>query len=629
MTGRRAAAGSILVAAWASALSAVLLGLLSGEDWSSVLRLVITAVVYAPVAAIMLGHGLLPLGVLIGALASTSGLLSLSVMLAVLPGAGPTAGTVVQIVAFLARQPEIAALGILPWLLTGAHPIRRWGIALGLAAIGIDIAVSLAAVWGAAPARWIQVTPLVAALASLVFACASLAQQWRRGDRREREALVCFAGGAALLVSSYVRVVVHLPEAGASLADAVFILAQVLLTTAILAVALSGREKPRDDRLFAGVVLVQSLAVGIALYLVVEQSAVLAGLPPQVAGALGAGILALTFSSMTGFIRRRTRTLYFGAIVDAREALARLGDRIDDSSASSGGGVRALAESLLDTWGLASVRITPASDMPGVLVGDPDVAVAVVELRTGSRSVAALEVSSADESILRARVLPVIDEIAPLVGVAVLLASVNNELAETRRRTLGVRREERRMLRRELLDGLAPALAGVGFGLAAAGHRLAEGKPIGEEIGRLRSDVSSSAADVRRLARALLPTALDAGDLDAALDELARRLGTEGIAVSVRSVGADVLDAELQTSIYLATSEALSRLARLAGVRRIDASLSLGEDRLQILVDLPDADLAHDEGVTAGEIMVRLAADLGGALEKDAVGPGVKVVIRR
>ena len=62
-----------------------------------------------------------------------------------------------------------------------------------------------------------------------------------------------------------------------------------------------------------------------------------------------------------------------------------------------------------------------------------------------------------------------------MVAATVHLAATTAALARSRRRLSDARDEERRALRRELHDGLGPALAGIGLGLQAARNQLAVG----------------------------------------------------------------------------------------------------------------------------------------------------------
>jgi signal transduction histidine kinase len=54
------------------------------------------------------------------------------------------------------------------------------------------------------------------------------------------------------------------------------------------------------------------------------------------------------------------------------------------------------------------------------------------------------------------------------VGVVVRAVRLSHELQRSRERIVTTREEERRRIRRDLHDGLGPALAGVAFGLDAA-----------------------------------------------------------------------------------------------------------------------------------------------------------------
>ena len=61
-----------------------------------------------------------------------------------------------------------------------------------------------------------------------------------------------------------------------------------------------------------------------------------------------------------------------------------------------------------------------------------------------------------------------LDQLRGVLGVALELVLLNRQLESASSRLVEVRMEERRMLRRDLHDGMGPALAGVGLGLAAA-----------------------------------------------------------------------------------------------------------------------------------------------------------------
>jgi signal transduction histidine kinase len=622
---------AVVVLAWLPVVAAVTVSAIASVEWAGTLRLMITAVVYAPVAVIALTRRRAPVAIITGTLAVTSGWFALAVIVGELPGTGPDLDDVVRWSAFLARPAELAALAVLPWLLVrGRGRLRAAGIWLGLAAIAGECVTWLLWFGGAPPPPWIDVLPLFIALASFVAAAIALAGEWRSGTDRERQALTWFALGVALLLVSYVRVVVELPPMAAVVADAAFVLAQGLLPTAILAVLLGGREIASDRRLADGIVWVQSLALAVSLYLVVNEAAVLIGMPRAVAGAFAAGALALSFSAVSRFVRRRTALLYFGPGADARQVLGRLGERL--AVAGEDTGIRGIAESLLVTWQLSSVTIDPVAETVSVRVGSPGVASIATELRAGGRRVGTIELTSDDETVLEHRVRPVLEDLAGLIAVAVLLATVNQEVASTRRRTLGVRREERRMLHRELHDELAPALAGIGFGMAAASRLIDAGDSTAPAaVAEVRAQVAVRTEDVRRLARTMLPAALDAGDLDGALRELAQRFSGDGLELAVRSGGTDVLEAGVQIALYLTLAEAVSRLRRESGLRRIDLHVDIEESRVTARLSAVGARPTVAGWRALIEATTKRALDVGGVVTAtvDAGGHTLEIAVRR
>lgn len=560
--------------AWLPVAIAVTLAALQGIHWAAVVRLVVTALVYTPVAAIVLTRRHLAIATIVGTLAISSGWLALVIVLRDLPGAQSAIDPLFEPLVLFARQCEIAALSILPWLLATTRPhIRLSGITFGFTAIVIDVGLWAFTVTGHQVSRELLLLPLLLAVLSFLAAAVPLADRWRRGGAGDREALTWFGLGVIFLILSYLRLVVPMSDTLAAFADVAFVLAQGLLPTAILAIVLGGEAIGSDRRLTEGIVWLQALALAIAMYLAVDEFARLLGLSAAVAGAFAAGVLVLAFSATLRFVRQRTTRLYFGPGVDAREVLGRLGERLAVSG-TNGAGVRELAESLKEIWDLASVTIIATTTDNTVRSGDRGPAMIATELIVGRRSAGRIELTGDDDTRLQTTVAPVLQQVATLIGVAVLLADVNQEVAATRQRTLGIRREERRMLHRELHEELAPSLAGISFALTAAQRLVASGEPAATTaIGELRCQVADRVEGVRQLARTLLPAALDAGDLDGALAEVARRFNDEGAVVAVRAAGSDVLEAGVQVAVYLTVVEAVSGFLRRGGVDRIEVDI--------------------------------------------------------
>ncbi len=610
--------------AWAPAAAAVLVAVVADHDWSIVLRVVVTAVVYAPVAAIVLSVGRRWIGVIVGALAISSGWLALVVVISELPGTRPGIDPVLFTLLAAARQPEIAALAILPWLLVRARgPLWHLGVGIGMSAIAVDLS------WWALRAAGVdaghQAVSLAMALLGFLCAAVAIARQWRHGPPDRREALAWFGLGAVLMTLSYVRVL----GLGAGLvADAIFVLAQGLLPAGIIAASMRGHIHGSVRWLVASMVWIQALAFAISLYLIVGALLSRLGAPGWMAGAGAASALALVFGSMLGFVRRRTTRLYLGPGADARVVLERLGERISVAGGSSPG-TGGLAESLRAVWGLSSVTIrTSAED--GTRAGRGGRFAITQQLHSGGRTVGSIELTGDDAGILDHIVAPLVRRIDPLIAVAVLLDASNREVATMRRRTLGVRYEERRMLHRELRDDLAPSLAGIGYGMAAARRRIAD-RPAeaGPVVAELRRDVAERAEVVRRLARSMLPPALDAGDLDGALTDLARRFSDDDVTVTLRAAGADVAESHTQIGVYLLLAEVVSRARRSPEVRGIALQVRPRVHDLLVTVDLGEG--ACEPAIwTALTLAVdRHAADIGGTVTETAAGRSLVIVVPR
>ena len=621
---------ALIACSWAPALGAVGISLALGIDWTPVLRVVVTALVFAPVAGIALDRGAAGVGTIFAALALTSGWLAAVVTAVTVWPDVEWLDTATRVALVVARQPETAALGIMPWLLVRNAGVARRGASLAVTAIVWDLLVSAATMSGSDVAEWIRTAPVVLALVSLAASAVVLVRQWRHGDAPDREAVAWFAVGAFLLIVSYVRIAGPLGPAAAAICDAAFVVGLGLLPTAVLAMALRGRGVGlgRERSVFTTIVFMQSLSVAIGFYLVVDQTGAVVGLPPAMAGGFAAGALALSFGEVTRLVRRRTARLYFGSGVNVRQVLGRLGERLT-MTGSGASAVEALAASLRASWRLDSVAIHASGEPGSVCVGDPGPATLDSPLTAAGQSVGRIELTGQDDAVLHAAVAPVLVQVAPLIGVAVRLAGLTQEVAAVSARTLGVRREERRMLHRVLRDELAPALAGLGFAMAAAQRSVEAGSPDARPaVADVRAQVAGRAEDVRRLARALLPAALDAGDLDGALRELVQRLASDGVPVSVSAAGTDGLSPMTQVAAYLLLADVTGRLRRLPGARALDLHVGVEGVRAVLRVSVAGAPVPGEQWSEVRQEIGDRASEFGGVLREPA-GPLLEIVVPR
>ena len=98
---------------------------------------------------------------------------------------------------------------------------------------------------------------------------------------------------------------------------------------------------------------------------------------------------------------------------------------------------------------------------------------------------------------------------------------------------MSAREEERRRLRRDLHDGLGPALTGVSLGLRTAVRQLERAphadtlRPSRQLLERAADEVDALVVEVKRIVRDLRPTALDQLGLVDAVAEFTRTFGDD------------------------------------------------------------------------------------------------------
>jgi signal transduction histidine kinase len=212
-------------------------------------------------------------------------------------------------------------------------------------------------------------------------------------------------------------------------------------------------------------------------------------------------------------------------------------------------------------------------------------------------------------------------ELAPVVAATVQMAATTGALSASRRRLAEARDEERRALRRELHDGLGPALAGINLGLQAARNMLDTSPTTAVELfDRISVELEGRIEEVRGLARGLLPPALGELGLEPALAELAERYAVTGLAVELRVEGDGLADLapEVANAVYAIVSEAVRNVHRHAGASRCRVEVARDPDLVVVVAD-DGSGLAANASPGVGLASMRERAEgLGGSFR---VGP--------
>lgn len=153
-------------------------------------------------------------------------------------------------------------------------------------------------------------------------------------------------------------------------------------------------------------------------------------------------------------------------------------------------------------------------------------------------------------------------------------------LLRSRERLVEAADRERRRIARDLHDGLQAQLVM----LAVDAQRLASADPdvVGARATRLRRDIDTAAADLRRLVHDLVPAALIERGLFAAAEELADRMP-----IPTRLIGAvGVLGDAIADTAYFVIAEGLTNVVKHSQARSAVVLLEVHGDEL--VLDLSD-----------------------------------------
>jgi signal transduction histidine kinase len=191
---------------------------------------------------------------------------------------------------------------------------------------------------------------------------------------------------------------------------------------------------------------------------------------------------------------------------------------------------------------------------------------------------------------LRARDHRLLDDLAVHLAGLLHAHRLTVELQAARERLVLGREEERRRLRRDLHDGLGPALAGhlLRLDLVASEVRphSATLPHLADDVAALRADLQATVLDVRRVVEGLRPPALDELGLPGALVQATRRL-TAGSPTTVRLEVADLppLPAAMEVAVFRIVSEAVANVVRHAKACECSVHASIASGVLRVVVE--------------------------------------------
>jgi signal transduction histidine kinase len=395
------------------------------------------------------------------------------------------------------------------------------------------------------------------------------------------------------------------------------------------AVTVLDRRTVEVDRLLRRAFIVIGVtAVSLAAFVVVFAiGAAVAGDTPGAIG--GAFVVALIGVPVSGRVRARVDAALYGHR-DPSTAVARLNEEIetaDDPTESLPGLARAVGE----TVGASGVLLEPDPRLGLGSVGwgaPPEEPRYERVMRHRGRELGRIVLGArAPGEEYPPADLALIELLVRHISLAVEAVALAAQLQRSRGEIITAREQERRRLRRDLHDGLGPALAGIALTLEAAQN---SDQAAGSElIDGAREQTHAVVAEVRRIVRGLRPPTLDALGLAAALRAHADRLAPLKIEIEC-TTPAPQLTAAAEVAVYRIVTEALTNVVRHADATRCDVSLRDHENQIVVRI----ADDGHgieqhsDPGIGLRSMRER-AAELGGHVELGAAElGGLAVTVR-
>jgi signal transduction histidine kinase len=533
--------------------------------------------------------------------------------------------------------------GLVPWELatTGRRPLYEavwWSTAALVAVLAIGEATG-----ARSPGLDVVDVSTWLLVASATAATVRLVVLWRMRARHDDDPLPGW-----LAVGAVVAWLAFVPERfgvwewsfpGRDVVGPLLLLATLpILIVAVLVRAL--RDRPGR---FHGVAhdVIGWLAFSCAIIIV--YTGVVAGLGRLVGGDGPTWLLVATTGAIAVFAepaRRRIRgavdRLVWGARDNPLEVVRGVVDHVGTDSGDEL--LPALAESLQRELRLEAVAIdvrTPDGWRREAASGPPTAYERVVELQQRDEVVGRLVVGWEHGPSLRARDERVLAELAGPLGLAVGWVRLATELRRSSVSIVSAREEERRRLRRDLHDGLGPALTGVSLGLRTAVRQLERSQyaasltPSRELLDRVADEVDALVIEVKRVVRDLRPTALDQLGLLDAVGEFTRTF-SDDLEFHLTMPSAPVeLPAAVEVAAYRIVTEAVTNVVRHARAAQCWLSISTGPT---VEIDVVDDGIGVEDGVQRGvgwTAMRERATELGGSVQVTRHDPhGTHVHVR-
>ena len=479
----------------------------------------------------------------------------------------------------------------------------------------------------------VGIVGVIVVVAGLVAALMAFIVRYRRseGDERQQLRWVGVSLGLALplfVVGALLWGVVP----GAALLTG---LASLLLPAGIAVAVLKYRLYEID------LVINRALVYGVMTIVVLVGYVVIVGLIGATLSSRGdlflslvvTGVVAVCFQPVRERVQRFVNRLMYGERDDPYTAIATLG-RTLAASLQLDTVLPTIVETIGQTLALQYVGLA-------LVEGASQKAAIVAEYGTSSPdfltfllvhqgiALGEIRLAARPGERLRERDRRLIADLAPQVAAAVHAVGLSQELQLARQRIVQLREEERRRIRRDLHDGLGPALAGLTFTLEAVRNLTGSDLQRADELlVSATEQVQTMIGDVRQLIYGLRPPALDQLGLAASLRGLATQEFSPETSVTIDAPNLmPPLPAAVEVAAYWIAQEALTNVKRHAHAQHCSVRVAVEPTTLRLEIADNGAGLSIGSSGIGLHTMKERAAEVGGNCEiSERTGGGTLVL---
>jgi len=462
-------------------------------------------------------------------------------------------------------------------------------------------------------------------LATTALAVAALVVRRRRADGDTRQQIRVLAMGGLAIPLGIGLEIVNLPGSDLLLATAVPLAAGA----AILKYRLFDIDL-LVNRTLVYVTLTAVLALGYGV-LAVTLGAFLGEGP--VSPLIATGAVAVAFQPLRARLQRGVSRLLYGERDDPYSAVSRI-SRILEPATEPEALLPRLADAVTEALGLPFAGIeTIDGEGVGRLVASRGRTMVQAEefpMVHNGRLVGRLLVSPRTiKGSFTARERALLQDLARQSGVALDAMQLTDALRASRARLVRSREDERRRLRRELHDGVGPALAGATMQIGAA--RNAAAQQTEAALDKLQEILQMCLTEIRLIVEDLRPASLDALGLVGAIHQRAAMFRDSPDSPEIDIVAeTDIpeLPAAVEVAAYRIATEAITNVVRHARAQTCRVRLALEGD---LLVEVDDDGGGLPEPYQAGVGLTSMrerAEELGGQFHLYGGPDGTRISAR-